>query len=147
DTASSLIRYDGLLEQVRPAASSCLPVARPLRLAAHAGVAQLLAARDAFFGDQAFEHQLRRGPHRAGVLLRREAHLPDPVEQTGDHAEAFEARLRSLVHRDLEGAALVEPVDDVVHVGAADACLEGLARGASDQALGDDLGALELTLV
>src|SRR6266571_2334113 len=137
---------DGLLEEVRPAASR-LPVPRPLRLPSHPRVPQLLAARDALLGHEALEHELARRHHRAGILLGREADLVDEVEQPRDHAEALQAGLRALVHRDLEGAALVEPVDAVVDVGAADARLEGLAGGAPDQILRDDLGTLELTLV
>src|SRR5213083_2792535 len=109
-------------------------------------VAELFAARDALLGDEPFEHQLTGRHHRGGIFLAREPDLIDQVEQAGNDAEALQQRLGTLVRRDLERAALIEPVDDIVDVGAAYAPLERAAGRAPDQVLGDRLGALQLTL-
>src|SRR6267143_1531863 len=123
------------------------PVPGSLRLCACADVAQLLVARDPLLGHQPLEHQLARRDHGARVLLGGEAHLVHQVEQAGHDAEALEAALRALVHGDLERPTFVEPVDNVVHVGAAHPGLERLAGGASDQVLRDRFGTLQLALV
>src|SRR5213083_1504200 len=120
---------------------------RPLRLHPHPRVAQLFAARDALFGDEPLEDQLARRDHRRRVLLGREPRVVHEGEQARYDAEPLETRLRPLVGADLQGPALVEPVDDVVHVGPADPGLERLARGAADQLLGDRLRPLQLALV
>src|SRR5947199_259757 len=83
-----------------------------------------LGRRDPLLGHQPLEHQLARRDHGTRVFLPGEAHLVHQVEQAGDDAEALEAALRALVHRDFERPALVEPVDDVIHVGAAHPGLE-----------------------
>src|SRR2546428_460195 len=137
-----------LLEEVRASPSAAgLAVPRPLRLRARAHVAELLVARDPLLGHQPLEHQLACRDHGARVLLGRETHLVHQVEQARDDAEALEAGLGALVHGDLERPAFVEPVDDVVHVGAAHAGLERLAGGAPAQVLGDRFRALQLGLV
>src|SRR5438094_397532 len=137
-----------LRKEVRsPPARSGLPVSGPLRLGPRAYVAELFIARDALFGHQPFEHQLARRDHRARVLLPGQAPLVPEVDQARHHAEALEARLRALVHRELEGSTFVEPVDDVVHVGAAHAGFEGLARRTPDQVARDRFRTLQLPLV
>src|SRR4029077_9741109 len=116
-----------LRKEVRSAPSrSGLPVSGPLGLGAGPHVAELLVARDPFLGYQSLEHQLGRGDHGTRILFPCEAHLIDEVEQAGDHAEPLEARLGPLLHGELERSTLVEPMDDVVHVGAAHASFEGL---------------------
>src|SRR6266542_1440282 len=97
-----------LREQVRPRPArppwppACLPVARPFLPRAGGRVAELLRARAPFPGAENLEHQLTRRDHGGGVLLRRESDLFHQIEHTGHDAEAFEARLRALVRRDLE---------------------------------------------
>ncbi len=109
--------------------------------------AELFAARDALLGDEPLEHQLARRHHRRRIFLAGEPHLFDQREQAGDDGEALEQRLGALVGRDLEGAAFIEPVDDVVHVRAAHSALKRAAGGSADQVLGDRLRALQLALV
>src|SRR5207249_10242300 len=141
-------RATAYLEEVRPPPSAAgLAVPRALRLRSRANIPELLVARDPLLGHQPLEHQLARRDHGARVLLGGEAHLVHQVEQAGYDAEALEAALRALVHGDLERSAFVEPVDDVVHVGAAYPGLERLSGGAPDQVLGDRFGALQLALV
>src|SRR2546426_10118779 len=118
-----------------------------LLFAARPNVAELLAAGDTFFSDEAFEHQLTRRHDRRRILLGRQPHLIDEIEQTGDDGEAFQQRLGALVRRDLERTAFIEPVHDVVHVGAAHPALERPAGRAADQILGNRLRALQLPLV
>src|SRR5258708_7004000 len=77
----------------------------------------------------------------------RDAPLRPQVEQPRDGAEALETGVGALIARDLQRAALVEPVHDVVHVRAAHPRGERRARRAPDQVLGDHLGALQLALV
>src|SRR5213593_3984751 len=134
----------GDLRRLREQVGTCSWAAGPFSergflLSTRPHVAELLAARDPLLGHEPFEHELARRDHRRGILLAREPHLIDQREQTGDNGEAFEERLGALVGRDLEGAALIEPVDDVVHVGAAHAALERAARRAANQVLGDRL--------
>src|ERR1700740_569628 len=100
--------YAGLREEVRPSAPR-LAVARSLGLGPGAGIAELFAARDALFGHEALEHEFAGGHHGPGVLLRRQADLIHELEQSRNHAEPLEARLRALVRGDLERATLVEP--------------------------------------
>src|SRR5438874_6523694 len=119
--------YAGLRKEVRSSAPR-LAVTRSFGLRPGARVAELFAARDALLGHETLQHELARRDHRAGVLLRGQTDLIDQIEQPRHHAEPLEARLRALVAGDLERPALVEPVDDVVHVGPAHACFEGLAR-------------------
>src|SRR6266851_2408540 len=132
-------------KKIRP--RGALAERRTFRLRPCAGVAQLLAAGNTLLGDEPLQHQLARCHHRQGVFLAREAYLLDQVEQARHHAEPLEARFGALVDGDLQGAALVEPLDDVVHVGPAHACLEGASRGAADQLLGDQFRTLQFALV
>src|SRR5256712_7663009 len=118
-----------------------------LRFTARPDIAELLAARDAFFSDQPFEHQFARRNHRGGILLAGETDLIHQVEQAGNDAEPLEERLGALVGRNLQRAALVEPVNDVVHVGATDAAFEGPTRRAANQVFGDRLRSLKLAFV
>src|SRR5213080_2675429 len=97
--------YAGLRKEVRPAAPR-FPVARSLGLRPGARVAELLTARDALLGHEAFEHQLTGRDHRTGVLLRREADLIHQVEQPRHHAESLETRLGAFVRGDLQRPAL-----------------------------------------
>src|SRR2546425_12854484 len=89
-------------EQVRPAPATRLPVRRPLRIGACPHVPQLLAARDALLGDEALEHQLAGRDDGPRVLLARQPHLLDEVEQAGHDAESLEHRLGALIGGDLE---------------------------------------------
>src|SRR5690242_5804103 len=136
-----------LREKVRASQSWLAVARRTLGFGPRAGVPQLLRARDLLLGDEPLQHQLAGRDHRGGVLRRREPYLRHQVEQPRNDAEALEAGVGALVARDLQGAAFVEPVHDVVHVGAAHARAERGARGAPDQVFGDGLGALQLTLV
>src|ERR671922_829734 len=135
--------YAGLRKEVRPSAPR-LAVARSLGLRPGARVAELFAARDALLGPETPEHELAGRDPRPRVLFRRQADLIHEVEQPRHHAESLEARLRALIGGDLERPTLVEPVDDVVHVGAADVGFERLAGGPPDQVLRDHFGSLEL---
>src|SRR5437762_12601890 len=72
---------------------------------------------------------------------------PPPISTLFPYTTLFRSGLGALVHGDLERPTFVEPVNDVVHVGAAHAGLECLAGGASDQVLGDRFLALQLALV
>src|SRR5882762_7252343 len=110
-------------------------------------VAELFAARDPLLGHESFEYQLTRRHYRGWIFLARQPHLIDQREEAGDDGEALEQRLGALVGCDLERAALIEPVDDVVHVGATDAALERAAGRAANQVLGDRFRPLQLALV
>src|SRR4051812_18784499 len=119
-----------------------LPIPRlpPLRL--HPGVAELLGPADPLLGGQAFEDELAGGDDAVVVAPGREAELHHRLYEARDHAEALEAELGALVARDLEGAALVEPGDDLPQLRAAHPLLEHLAGGAADQLARDGVAAL-----
>ena len=57
-------------------------MSRTLRLRPRPGIAQLLAARNAFQGHESLEHQLAGGHHHERVLFRREPDLIHQVEIT-----------------------------------------------------------------
>src|SRR5438105_7927275 len=137
--------YAGLRKEVRSSAAR-LAVARSLGLRPGARVAELFAARDALLGHEALEHELACRDHRPGVLFRRQSDLIHQIEQPRHDAESLETRFRALVAGDLERPALVEPVDDVVHVGPAHAGFERLARGPPDQVFRDHFGSMYLAL-
>src|SRR2546426_3234154 len=103
----------GSRKQIRPAPApgpaTRLPVRRAFRMGARPHVAQLLAARDALLGDEALEYQLAGRDDGPRVLLARQSHLVDEVEQAGHDAESLEDRLGALISGDLERTTLVEP--------------------------------------
>src|SRR5438552_17873134 len=98
-----------------------------------AHVSQFFAPRDALLGHQTFEYQLARRHDRGGILLAGNPDLINQVEQSWDHGKALQQRLGALFRRDLEPAALVEPVDDVVDVRPAHGSLAWSACASPDQ--------------
>jgi hypothetical protein len=96
---------------------------------------------------QALEHQLARRHGHAGLARARQAGRLDERHQPGHHAEALEERVGVLVVRDLQRAALVEPVHDGVAVGTAQPVVVHGAGRAADQLLRDGVRAGQLALV
>ena len=75
---------------------------------------------------------------------------PDSIDQrqeAGNHAEGPPARFSSLLDPDLEGAALVEPGDDLLDVGRRRPVGKHRSGGSPDQLPGDRVAALELAFV
>src|SRR5262245_27428261 len=134
-------------EQVRPRPRPGLSIARTLRLRPDPRISQIFGAGNAARRYQPLEHQLAGGHDVRRILLAGEPHPVHQVEQARHDAEALEQCFGALVGGDFQGAAFVEPVHDVVDVGAADARLERLAGRALDEVLGDGVGALQLALV
>src|SRR5215467_15123231 len=107
----------------------------------------LLAASDALMCVQSFQDELRRRDLLFRSVLRRHAQRSEFLHQSLDALQILQSLRRRNRIRELNLAAQIEPLYDLLHVGAGKVLVVGLRDRCPDQFPPDEIGALHFSFV
>src|SRR5215469_14882738 len=107
----------------------------------------LFAATDSFVGMKSFEDKLCRGDLLLSAFLRRNSERTELLDQALNSAQLFQRFRSGNRVRHLNLAAQIEPLHDLLHIGAGVVFVVGFGDGSANQFAANKIRALHLAFI